>query len=77
MKRETSGNCNTSTTTVLSKAGVPFSQICQISSRIPGIKTGVGTIRPWTEKEQKAAIQRKDNRRKFDEENRFRKPWLR
>ena len=56
--KQTEGNCNTSTSTILIKAGVSSEQIKDIKDRIPDISTGFSeTSRPWTEEEQKAAIE--------------------
>jgi RHS repeat-associated protein len=56
--KQTEGNCNTSTSTILIKSGVSSEQIKDIKDRIPDISTGFSeTPRPWTEEEQKAAIE--------------------
>ena len=55
---ETTGNCNSSTSTVLYKAGLSKEQIKNISENIPGIKWGWGKIKPWTADEQEKAVQR-------------------
>ena len=53
---ETQGNCNTSTSTILHKAGVPESQMKDIKTKIPDFSTGFGTYKPWTVNEQKKAV---------------------
>ena len=50
------GNCNTSTTTLLIKSGVPKEKIDEIGKQLNGIVGGWGEIRPWTEEERKTAI---------------------
>jgi len=56
---ETTGNCNTCSSTILVKAGVPSEKINEIKGQIPGICTGFSDKpRPWTKKEQKAAVER-------------------
>ena len=52
----TQGNCNTSSSTILHKAGVSNQQIKALRAEIPGIVSGFGSYRPWTASEQKAAI---------------------
>ena len=59
----TKGNCNTSTTTLLYKAGISIQKLDEIESVIPGIKWGFGIIKPWTEKEQRNAIKKEIIRR--------------
>lgn len=55
---ETTGNCNSSTSTVLYKAGLSKEQIKNIGENIPGIKWGWGKTKPWTADEQEKAVQR-------------------
>ena len=50
------GNCNTSTTTLLMKSGVPKEKIDKIGKQLNGIVGGWGEIRPWDEEERKKAI---------------------
>lgn len=69
---ETSGNCNTSSSTILSKSGVDSETLSQIKSLIPGISWGFGNIKPWTKVEQKNAVEQKDK-----EKNETWNPWLR
>jgi len=52
----TTGNCNTSTTTILSKAGVGEEQMDLIEWQVPGLDLGFGVVRPWTNAEQAAAL---------------------
>ena len=54
----TTGNCNSSTSTILIKAGVSSEQINEIDKQIPGIHWGFSDKpKPWTSDEQKAAIE--------------------
>ena len=54
---EIQGNCNTSSSTILLKAGVSKETIEQLKEHISGIKTGFDSkARPWTSDEQKKAI---------------------
>ena len=48
----TEGNCNTSTTTLLKKAGVSDGEINRIKNQIPEFKTGFGDVKPWSDEEQ-------------------------
>ena len=52
---EKSGNCNTSTTTLLIKAGVTEESIQKLKKEIKGNAHGFGQTRPWTEEERKKA----------------------
>ena len=58
---ETSGNCNTSSTTLLSKAGVSDKQIHAIKKKMAGICWGFGSKKAWTKEEQTKAVQDKKN----------------
>jgi hypothetical protein len=60
----TSGNCNTSTYTILSKSGVKIDVLKNIEKKIKGNKWGFGEIRPWNKSEQLKAVEQK----KKDEE---------
>ena len=53
---QTVGNCNSSTSTILYKAGVSKQKIGEIESQIPDINWGFGLIKPWTVEEQTEAI---------------------
>ena len=64
----TSGNCNSSSSTLLYKAGLTKSDILLIREKIPGIKWGFGDIKPWTKSEQIKAVQKEKQIR----ENRIR-----
>ena len=64
---ETEGNCNSSTTSLLKNAGVDDNEIDRISSEVPGIDAGFGSVKPWTEEQRKAAETRQEERRKMDE----------
>ena len=55
--KKTHGNCNTSTSTILHKAGISDSDINNIRKSIPGLLNGFGQYRPWTASEQKKAVQ--------------------
>ena len=63
---ETSGNCNTSTTTILTKAGVEINILKNLSCIIPGINWGLGETRPWTKSEQENAVNRARKRGEVD-----------
>lgn len=55
----TEGNCNTSTSTILLKAGVPKAVIEFIKKNIPGIALGFNSCsKPWTKEEQEVAVER-------------------
>ena len=57
---DTYGNCNSSTSTILLKAGVPKEQIEKIKKQIPGKKWGFeSTAKPWTKEEQQKAVDNK------------------
>ena len=47
------GNCNTSTTTLLEKAGVSKEVIKELGKQIKGNAYGFGEDRPWTKEERK------------------------
>ena len=66
----TSGNCNTSSSTVLIKSGVGEAEMKSLESNIDGINTGFQTTtpKPWTRNEQEKAIEEK---KKIDESNRL------
>lgn len=52
------GNCNTSTSTILLKAGVSKDEIDTIKENIPGLSFGFrNEAKPWTSEEQDRAIQ--------------------
>ena len=55
----TEGNCNTSTTTLLKKAGVSDGEINRIKNQIPKFKTGFGDVKPWSDEERKEALRQK------------------
>ena len=59
--KETQGNCNTSTTTILFKAGLSEDKLQEIKDIIPGLDIGFGTVKPWKDDEQKAAVKREQN----------------
>ena len=61
---QTQGNCNSSSSTLLYKAGVPLSRIKDLRKQISGLVWGFGDIKPWTVEEQSKAVQRQ---RKFDQ----------
>lgn len=52
----TEGNCNSSTSTILHKAGVSKKDIEKIGKDIKGIKWGWGDIKPWTAEEQREQV---------------------
>ena len=51
-----SGNCNSSTSTILSKSGVSDAAISVMESKIPGLNWGFGDTKPWTAAEQQKAV---------------------
>ena len=55
---QTQGNCNSSSSTLLYKAGVPLSRIKDLRKQISGLVWGFGDIKPWTVEEQSKAVQR-------------------
>lgn len=58
---ETTGNCNSSTYTILKKAGVSEEQLDQIDTDLGMIGDwGFGQLKPWTKKEQKEAVFKKE-----------------
>ena len=59
------GNCNSSTYTILHKAGVTEDVLKGIGSQIKGIHWGWGLLKPWTKEEQQQAIKELP---KFDSE---------
>ncbi|MDE5829556.1 MAG: hypothetical protein K2H48_06160, partial [Duncaniella sp.] len=50
------GNCNSSTYTILKKAGVPDATLDEIKSKMKGITTGFGIEKPWDKDEQAQAV---------------------
>ena len=61
---QTQGNCNSSSSTLLYKAGVPLSRIKDLRKQKSGLVWGFGDIKPWTVEEQSKAVQRQ---REFDQ----------
>ena len=61
---QTQGNCNSNSSTLLYKAGVPLSRIKDLRKQISGLVWGFGDIKPWTVEEQSKAVQRQ---REFDQ----------
>lgn len=55
---QTQGNCNSSSSTLLYKAGIPLSRIKDLRKQISGLDWGFGDIKPWTVEEQSKAVQR-------------------
>ena len=55
---QTQGNCNSSSSTLLYKAGGPLSRIKDLRKQISGLVWGFGDIKPWTVEEQSKAVQR-------------------
>ena len=57
---DNTGNCNTSSSTILLKSGVSKEEMQKIEESIPGINTGFHTENPspWTKTEQKEAVER-------------------
>lgn len=56
---ETSGNCNTSSSTILIKSGVSKEEMKSLERNIRGIHSGflTTTPKPWTKKEQEEALE--------------------
>ena len=54
---QTQGNCNSSSSTLLYKAGVTLSRIKDLRKQISGLVWGFGDIKPWTVEEQSKAVQ--------------------
>ena len=65
--RESEGNCNSSTTSLLKNAGVDDKEIDRIGTNISGISIGFGSVKPWTEEQRKTAESYWDEKRKMDE----------
>jgi RHS repeat-associated protein len=55
----TTGNCNSSTYTILLKAGVNQKDLRNIKNKISGFSWGFGILKPWTANEQQKAIDAK------------------
>jgi len=72
---ELQGNCNTSSSTILHKAGLSDKTIQEFRKNIPGLVNGFGSYRPWTAAEQKAAVNRRNEIRK-EIENNFWNNWI-
>lgn len=70
---ETTGNCNSSSSTILFKSGVSEKTLSETKSQIPGILWGFGNIKPWTAPEQKAAVQKAAEEQKtiLEEANKY------
>ena len=58
-KEDTEGNCNTSSSTILYKAGVSKSKLDEYREEIKGLVTGFGNIKAWTADEQEKEVERK------------------
>ena len=57
--KETQGNCNTSSSTILLKLGLSPKDLENLNKLIPGVVTGFDSYtRPWTKKEQEEAVLR-------------------
>lgn len=55
------GNCNSSTYTILHKAGVSEDILKGLDIKIQGQHWGWGQLKPWTKKEQQEAIEAQPN----------------
>ena len=64
---KTSGNCNSSSSTILIKSGVGEEEMKSLESNIEGINTGFQTItpKPWTKDEQEKALEEKGKMNRF------------
>ena len=51
------GNCNSSTYTILKKAGVSEDTLKDLDNKIQGTHWGWGQLKPWTEDEQAKAVE--------------------
>lgn len=51
---DNTGNCNTSSTSLLYNAGVSLETLKELKKQIKGNAYGFGELRPWTEEERKA-----------------------
>lgn len=68
---EDEGNCNSSSSTILKKAGVSNEVIEDIKDNMKGIHWGFSsTPKPWTKTEQKNAVE-KENQRRIEENKRL------
>ena len=57
------GNCNSSSSTILIKAGVSKEVIEEIEGKMQGIHWGFSsTAKPWTKEEQKKAVEEENKR---------------
>lgn len=66
--KESEGNCNTSSSTILYKSGVPIEQLYEYGNEIKGCSYGFGNIKAWTKEEQRNAVQEQhDEDIKFQE----------
>jgi len=65
----TTGNCNTSTSTILYKSGVSNEKLKTIDKEMPGLNWGFGKVRPWTKTEQEKAVKEKEVDKKIHQEN--------
>lgn len=55
-QEEWTGNCHSSTSTILSKAGVSDKEVSNLEGKISGFNWGFGDTKPWTSEEQSKAI---------------------
>lgn len=54
---DTKGNCNSSTSTILIKAGVSKKEVYKIEKRLPATTAGFSAHpKPWTKEEQQKAV---------------------
>jgi len=65
---KTTGNCNTSSSTLLNKSGVSKQQINEMKNQIDGKPYGFGDIKPWTKSEKEDAL-RKEHENQQNERN--------
>ena len=57
---ETTGNCNSSSSTILYKAGISMQKLKNIKENMNGITWGFGNVKPWTKKEQDKAVKEEE-----------------
>lgn len=50
------GNCNTSSSTILYKAGIPIDRINEIKKQMKGLNWVFGNIKAWSKEEQEKAV---------------------
>ena len=59
---ETTGNCNSSSSTILHKAGISKEILEIIKENMKGITWGFGNVKPWTKEEQDKAVKKEEEK---------------